>query len=476
MKIKHLHIGLSLALFGLMTTSCLPTTKEDIDDSRFDDAYITNFELDTLVRGKSYKFTIDQERGHIYNEDSILPLEAKKLKKIKIKSINNFSGNIAIKLPSETKEKFLDLDTEFDLSNNATLISTALYGRKKNYELSIRVHRRHPDFLSWGKEEYIKTPIENAKQPRVVELGDEFYMFAGDTNKGAKTRVIPNATGSNVYYGKDWEQFTITTSGLKTENVVSYAGDMYAVNNEGKLFKSKDGVNWNLCVELEGKKVVYLLVGLEDARNAKIEKDGLAVVVEEDGQKYFAVTNKEANAWKDVDKVLSKVPAEFPTSSFSCVTRVLSNKVINAVCVGNGGEKFSVKYAWTTENGKVWVPVKSKEAEAKLKINNPSIIWYNDKYYMTGLTADGALDCFFSSKTLVDWKKEDYKFSIPGTKLNEKQKEEVNEEGVGSISIHNLEVDFAVKVDANNYIWLFTGRGGNSTWRGKLNKLSFSVK
>lgn len=476
MKIKHLHIGLSVALLSLVATSCLPTTKDEIDDSRFDDAYITHFELDTLAFGKSYAFTIDQERGYIYNQDSILPLEAKKLKQIRIKNIKNYSGNIAIKLPSESKERFLVIDSAFDLSRNAALISTAIYGRKKNYELDIRVHRRHPDFLSWGKEEYLKTPITDAVQPRVVELDNTMYMFVEGTNKGAKTKITPNATGSNVYYGKIWEEFTIAVNKLRTETAVVYAGDIYAVSEDGKLFKSKDGVSWNVCAELVGKKVLYPIIGLEDAKNKNIEKGGLAVVVEEDDERFFAVTNKEANAWEDIDKVEAKVPADFPVSSLSSVARTLNNGVINAVCMGNVGEDYSVKYVWTTENGKLWLPVKSKEADATLKIKNPNIIWYNNKFYVTGLTADGALDCFFSSRTLVDWKKEDYKFSIPGTKLNEKQKEEVNEEGVNSISIHNLEVDLAVKIDANNYIWLFTGKGGNSTWRGKLNKLGFALK
>ena len=93
MRIKFLSFIASFFMVSFVITSCLD------DDNNIEyspDATIHAFELDTTGLGK-YKFTIDQLKSEIYNEDS-LPVHADTIiDKILITKLTTASGVVTMK-------------------------------------------------------------------------------------------------------------------------------------------------------------------------------------------------------------------------------------------------------------------------------------------------------------------------------------------------------------------------------------------
>ena len=81
-------------MVSFVITSCLD---DDNDIEYSPDATIHAFELDTIGYGISYKFTIDQQKGLIYNQDS-LPVHADTIiDRILIKTLTTASGVVTMK-------------------------------------------------------------------------------------------------------------------------------------------------------------------------------------------------------------------------------------------------------------------------------------------------------------------------------------------------------------------------------------------
>ena len=92
MRIKFLSFIASFFMVSFVITSCLD---DDNDIEYSPDATIHAFELDTIY-GISYKFTIDQQKGEIYNQDS-LPVHADTIiDRILIKTLTTASGVVTM--------------------------------------------------------------------------------------------------------------------------------------------------------------------------------------------------------------------------------------------------------------------------------------------------------------------------------------------------------------------------------------------
>ncbi|BDW74530.1 hypothetical protein BFINE_03250 [Bacteroides finegoldii DSM 17565] len=97
-------------MVSFVITSCLD---DDNDIEYSPDATIHAFELDTIY-GISYKFTIDQQNGLIYNQDS-LPVHADTIiDKILIKTLTTASGVITMK-DKEGRDSIININDSLDL-------------------------------------------------------------------------------------------------------------------------------------------------------------------------------------------------------------------------------------------------------------------------------------------------------------------------------------------------------------------------
>ena len=152
MRIKFLSFIASFFMVSFVITSCLD---DDNDIEYSPDATIHAFELDTIY-GISYKFTIDQQNGLIYNQDS-LPVHADTIiDKILIKTLTTASGVITMK-DKEGRDSIININDSLDLRKKLEIkvwSTEALAGiapnKVKPYIIEVRVHKHDPDSLSWG--------------------------------------------------------------------------------------------------------------------------------------------------------------------------------------------------------------------------------------------------------------------------------------------------------------------------------------
>ena len=185
MRIKFLSFIASFFMVSFVITSCLD------DDNNIEyspDATIHAFALDTTGLG-SYKFTIDQQKGLIYNEDS-LPVHADTIiDKILIKTMTTASGVITMKDRND-QDSIINMSDSIDLRNplEVKVWSTeALAGispdQVKKYTITVRVHKHDPDSLRWDYAGTMQNEITN--EQKTIEFNDKYFTYSkvGDNLK-----------------------------------------------------------------------------------------------------------------------------------------------------------------------------------------------------------------------------------------------------------------------------------------------------
>ena len=180
-------------MVSFVITSCLD------DDNNIEyspDATIHAFALDTIGGyGVNYKFTIDQIKGLIYNEDS-LPVHADTIiNKILIKTLTTASG--VVTMPNkEGQDSLINISDSIDLTKYINApdkndylklkVWTQDLQSNKEYRLSVRVHYLDPDTLNWG----------NGKDEKPVAFTKNF----SNGNITGKQRAVILDNNILVYY------------------------------------------------------------------------------------------------------------------------------------------------------------------------------------------------------------------------------------------------------------------------------------
>ena len=179
MRIKFLSFIASFFMVSFVITSCLD------DDNNIEyspDATIHAFALDTAGLG-SYKFTIDQLKSEIYNEDS-LPVHADTIiDKILITKLTTASGVVTMKDQSG-KDSIINIADSIDLRKPIKLkvwSTEALAGtspdQTREYTISVRVHKHDPDSLRWNYVAKISNS-ESIKEQKTVILGENILTYS----------------------------------------------------------------------------------------------------------------------------------------------------------------------------------------------------------------------------------------------------------------------------------------------------------
>ena len=161
-------------MVSFVITSCLD------DDNNIEyspDATIHAFSLDTIWYGITYKFTIDQQKGEIYNEDS-LPVHADTIiDKILIKTLTTVSGVITMKNKAD-EDSIININDSIDLRNPIKIkvwSTEALAGispdQTKEYTIEVRVHKHDPDSLKWNYVGAMQNEIIN--EQKTIEFNNK---------------------------------------------------------------------------------------------------------------------------------------------------------------------------------------------------------------------------------------------------------------------------------------------------------------
>ena len=365
MRIKFLSIIASFFMVSFVITSCLDN---DNEVNYSPDATIRAFELDTIGYGVKYKFTIDQISRLIYNLDS-LPVNADTIiNSILIKTLTTASGIVTMKDQND-QDSIVNINDSIDLTKyvNATEKNNFLVLKvwapnmevQNEYKVNIRMHTMVPDSLSWGKDPIANNPVSNtAEKQKVVTLGDKILLFA-QNNEIYSTAIPAGSPTDRLNYGQKWDKETTgkLPVGADITSIIRFVDKLYLLAENKEVYNSNDGLTWTKdeVLNSDGVSVTNLITSFSDSDGSNHKKiNGIAGIVEINGEKYFSFAEKDATWEKDIDK-LTAVPAEFPTNNLSADVYATESGTLNAIVVGNtqglDSKKDTATVVWASEDG-----------------------------------------------------------------------------------------------------------------------------
>lgn len=476
MKIKFLSIIASFFMVSLVITSCLGDD-EDIEYSP--DATIRAFELDTIGYGTKYKFTIDQLKGEIYNEDS-LPVRADTIiDRILIKTLTTASGIVTMKDKLD-QDSIINIADSIDLRKYINApeenkpLELKVYApdmqSSKIYKLCIRKHHQDPDSLNWGNGKDVKpTPFRPGfsggqivgKQKAVIFNENIFVYYLNNNKLAAYKAAVSN--------GKTWELVNSIQGidGVKASDlssIIEYNGYLYMVAN-GKVYWSNNGSDWKLHQVLNRNSLTFatLLVGIQpDTQTTNVKNAGISAIATVDGETNynFYMTDENAMLWS---KPGDNIPTEFPTRNISSTVSFSKTGVPFIVSMGATGvitpldddteETPKPIVPWSSYDGLSWFDLSTSSDYCPM-LNFPSVITYNESLYAFG----NDFGKFYISPSGLTWKEANKKFYFPKP-LTER-----------------AGANYSIVIDKEQFIWIICSKdetGGDDVWRGRLNKLGF---
>lgn len=194
----------------------------------------------------SVYFSIDLDRGYIFNADSLpkgTPVD-------KIVPVITFPSSVAkavIEMKGgKTREGIVDYkenptDT-IDFSGNVTLtLSTEDETLRRTYSIKINVHKMVADSLMWDKvaTSYLPSLRPDPKEQRSVSLGEQVITLIRESDNSVTLARCLNPADNN------WRKLPLTlpfAPELRTLNATEDA--LFILSEDGDLYKSSDGETW----------------------------------------------------------------------------------------------------------------------------------------------------------------------------------------------------------------------------------------
>jgi len=505
MRIKSLSIVASFLVFSLAITSCLDS---DNDYELSSDNLITAFSLDTIY-GETYKFTIDQINGLIYNVDSVPYSADTIINKILIKT---FTSNGYATSGTDFAEPFSQ-DTIFNYTDSIDFMKhnplrlrlrSADGLHIKQYTIEVRIHETDPDTLVWGNDPkenddaYIPAftggKITTATESKAVLLGDDILVFASDGNR---TTVYPQTS--------QWAETVITTTPtnihIQVSSIQSFNGKLYALgdpipNTIGgrRLYQSVDGMTWdaalgaltnndfwgntlipeNLITTFSGKdsngnSIESLAAILLNGTRVDDSYEGPREVIQIDAYKYvidtvFATATILPSGILLWDTKGTVVPSNFPTKHI-VATKSFTTPTggQQALLIGEPVDsEATATTPWFSNDGLNWGDMTPSKTKYALPVmSEPSILYYGNTIYAFGNAKDDGFSYIYTSINGVVWEKIEKKFMFPFNGTTSAFKDRTG--------------GYAMAVDNDNYLWMFWNQKDDA-WRGKLNRLGFLIQ
>jgi hypothetical protein len=432
MRIKLLAAIAGFLLTSVVMSSCLGGDDDTTEYSP--NAVLQSFELDTIY-GVTYKFTIDQINGKVYNQDS-LPVGADTIiNKILITNMS-VSGLMSIRNYNDTE------DSLFTISDSVNLAGTMEKPFRvkvwapdmlvtKEYQIEVRVHKQVPDSLSWGSGAWTTNfaPTIAGKQKAAI-LNKKIFVYADNQP------VYSSATSD----GKVW--IAQAANGLPSTDITSitnFQNRLYAtVKGSNKAYRTEDGINWEDASL--GDNVVRLIAPINGTLTGIINSGDTQLFATTDGATW--TTNGE-------------VPEDFPVNNISAVNYKNNIGVENVLAVGrmaNPTATDTATVAWGYMSGQQWVELSTESKYKCPLLETPTIIYYGGTIYTLGKD----FTTFYYSVAGLVWKSVDSLFMLPE-------------------QLRGAESDYSMVVDDDNYIWIMRS-SPNEVWRGRLNRLGFLVQ
>ena len=457
--------SLILLLSAVFTfVSCLNTND---DSTYYDDAAITSFTIGTLnrtmhttsskgedstytttVTGSNYKFYIDQQRGLVYNPDS-LPIGTRAFGLTTISSKN--SGVIVYKsMKSDTLNYYSSSDSvDFSSAREYRVYSTS-GANYRTYKISVNVHQQDSDTIIWSKTA-INASIAAMKGMKAVEHNKTIYVFGSN---GSNTDIYSSSTSDGVTWTKLSANKTLSSDAYKS--IILNNDNLYIIS-DGSVLESSDAVNWNQVATETGLKQ---LIG-----GSTTELYAL------NGSNTISVSKDKGKTW-NLDNILDDA-TKLPTKDihYNTVSLASNDSTDRIVIVGNRDNTTAVD---TT--AMVWT--KLIEYSAESPTSSWEIVEKSDDNYINYLPD-------LTSLVVIPYDNGMLAFGGKGVNSDKAKFSQFYQSYDNGITwVNNTHYYFpsgfncsgtsftAVK-DSNNFIWIFCGDSGQ-IWKGRLNRLGWS--
>lgn len=446
-------------------SSCLNSDDDDV--TFYDDTAITAFTLGNAKRtmtttsssgedssyvstfsASSYKFYIDQLSHEIYNTDS-LPYGTDPSKILCTVTTKN-SGVVVIKdTDSDTLFYYNSSDSiDFSIPRVFRVMSNANYYNYTEYTVRVNVHQEEANGFEW-KAVTSNRYLAALAGMKGVEANGKIYVFGTD-GTGFKGYV------TNMADGYPWTELTpnVALANDAWKNVVVADGSLYILS-DGHIYASTDGSNWT---EKSAGNQLTALVGACKDRLYALTGSGI-VCSTDNGATWNAETlDNDASLLPQSDMAFSSVALATNDSTYRLVLIGNRNTSADSTVVtwgkieetASGSEKQSWGYYDFEGNNTYALP----------SMSNLQAVDYGDAIIAIGGNGTGSSTVEAFGKVYesrdggVTWHS-NTTYALP--------------DGIGSSD------SFTMLADSNNNLWLISG-GNGQVWRGRLNKLGWTIK
>lgn len=214
---------------------------------------VTNFQLQAdaqvLSSLDSVHFTIDYDKGLIYNADSLpvgTDISALKVTVNFLNTVKSAVFNItgATKQADTTINYTTSMSKSLDFTGKTVLtVTSADNSQVKDYDIRVLVHKVNPDSLvfpmSWRRD--LPGYESNLKGHKAVKQGDVYRIMTYDGNQCQMlTAAAPNQGM--------WDSQPVNVPFVpQVQTLVATSSALYMLDADGVLYTSPDGAEWTSC-------------------------------------------------------------------------------------------------------------------------------------------------------------------------------------------------------------------------------------
>lgn len=400
--------------------SYLTTTSSDGTDSIYT----------RTISGRNIQFNIDQVNGRIYSIDSLPSWTNLNRVVASFSYVGQLYAKWAVDsqyYPISNGQDSLDFSTPLDL-----LVVASDGISKKHYTAVIYRYTANADSLLWSEPCTIDIQLTSA--PKLITSNDQLYLFAEIEGKPS----VSYANADGLAWNTGFELITTATH-LDCQSVQFFNGKFYALDTDGTIYSSVDGVTWNVA----SVQTIQKLLAAD--RFYLYAFDGTQIIASSD-----------LNTWTSNGiRHLDMLPDQFITST-AYDTRTNSNLQVNVMAgVTNNHADYAVVWykisAKEQTSNQQWdyITVSSENQYPLPALDNLVTFHYNDALYALG----GDNNLFYKSEDNgITWKQvTEYQFPPAALKAN---------------------IPVGAAVCREYVIMVQTDDAGNLTlWKGKINKL-----
>ena len=289
----------------VMSLPALVSCNNDDDDDDTTYTYSTSQQT-TLVKGfalqadadvlanlDSVHFTIDYDKGLIYNADSLpVGTDISELK-VTVEFLNTVSAAVfsitgATVQADTTINYTTSMSKALDFTGKTVLTVTSADGSLvKDYEIKVLVHNENPDSLIWNKSWRRSLPgfRNSAIGLKAVKQGDVYRIM----NYNGGESFLFTATSPDQ---ETWDKQAVNMPFVpQIPSLTATADALYMLAADGTLYTSADGLEWTSCgviwhsvLGAYGGRVLGIMQGSDGYYHDEYPRgDGFAASMVEDG-------------------------------------------------------------------------------------------------------------------------------------------------------------------------------------------------